>query len=278
MMDRAVRLGGVQGTNVMEANLPPGMELRAIEVATPEGVMRGKVAVTTGPMRLSGLVRIAYEVTNALVARAVQVEEAAGRRISCCAGCGACCRHMVPVSPPEAFALADLLDRLTPARRRVVVQRFARIVETLQAQAMIDELLAPRISGEASLPIARRYFALGMACPFLEDESCSIHGDRPVVCRDFNVTSPAEWCRAPYEHDIAKVAMPLPLAAPLARLTAAVGGIEPCLIPLTLVPHWVARHDALRRREWPGPELFDRFLREIGTPRSYCGGGEGNRA
>jgi Fe-S-cluster containining protein len=249
----------------MEPNLPPGMELRTIELPTPDGVIRGKVAVTTGPMRLAGLVRIAYEVTNALVTRAVQFEVQSGHQISCRAGCGACCRHMVPVSPPEAFAIADLLDGLTPARRRVVVERFARVVETLRAQDMIDELLAPRVTDETSLPIARRYFALGMACPFLEDESCSIHADRPVVCRDFNVTSPAEWCVAPYEHDIAKVEMPVPLAAPLARLTASVAGIAPCLIPLTLVPHWIARHDALRWREWPGPELFDRFVREIGA-------------
>jgi Fe-S-cluster containining protein len=247
------------------------MELRAIELPTADGVIQGKVAVTTGPMRLTGLVPIAYALTNALVARAVELEEQAGRTISCGAGCGACCRHMVPVSPPEAFAIAEVLDRLTPARRRVVVQRFARIVETVRAQDMVDELLAPQITDETSLPIARRYFALGMACPFLEDEACSIHGERPVVCRDFNVTSPAEWCRTPYDHDIAKVDLPVPLAAPLARLTAAVAGIEPCLIPLTLVPHWVARHEPLRRREWPGPELFDRFLREIGANPATAG-------
>ena len=255
----------------MESHLPAGMELREVALATPDGEIRGKVAVTTGPMRLTGLVPIAYALTDALVARAVEMEEAAGRRISCGARCGACCRHMVPVSPPEAFAIAEVLGRLTPARRRVVVQRFARIVETVRTQGMVDELLAPQITDETSLPIARRYFALGMACPFLEEESCSIHADRPVVCRDFNVTSPAEWCRAPYDHDIAKVALPVPLAAPLARLTAALAGIEPCLIPLTLVPHWVARHEPLRTREWPGPELFNRFLREIGATPSQGG-------
>ena len=50
----------------MEANPPPGMELRAIELPTPDGVIQGQVAVTTGPMRLTGLVRIAYELTGAL--------------------------------------------------------------------------------------------------------------------------------------------------------------------------------------------------------------------
>jgi Fe-S-cluster containining protein len=26
-------------------------------------------------------------------------------------------------------------------------------------------------------------FALGIACPFLEDEACSIYADRPLACR-----------------------------------------------------------------------------------------------
>jgi Fe-S-cluster containining protein len=36
-----------------------------------------------------------------------------------------------------------------------------------------------------------------MPCPFLEDESCSIHPDRPLVCREYLVTSPAELCAGP---------------------------------------------------------------------------------
>ncbi len=44
---------------------------------------------------------------------------------------------------------------------------------------------------------ARRYFHLGIACPFLEDESCSIHADRPISCREYLVTSPAVNCADP---------------------------------------------------------------------------------
>ena len=81
------------------------------------------------------------------------------------------------------------------------------------------------------------------------------------------MTSPPEWCQQPYEHDAAKVPMPLPLSAPLARLTAGVTGDKPCLIPLSLVPHWVDQHPDLRKRQWPGPALFDMFLDEIGATR-----------
>lgn len=52
------------------ANPPPGMQTRMIELHTVDGVMRGKVAVTTGPMRLTGLLPAAFALTNALVERA----------------------------------------------------------------------------------------------------------------------------------------------------------------------------------------------------------------
>jgi hypothetical protein len=35
-----------------------------------------------------------------------------------------------------------------------------------------------------------------VACPFLEDEACSIHADRPLSCREYLVTSPPELCAA----------------------------------------------------------------------------------
>jgi Fe-S-cluster containining protein len=170
----------------------------------------------------------------------------------------------VPVSPPEAFYVTDVIDTLEPARRSEVLQRFDAIVKVLDEREMIERLLEPRPTEEPVLPIAREYFGLGLACPFLVDESCGIHEHRPVACRDYNVTSPAEWCTRPYDHDVAKVPMVLPLSAPLARLTATLTGEKPCLIPLTLVPRWVDAHRDLRLRQWPGPELFDRLEQELG--------------
>lgn len=238
---------------------------RTIELPTPDGVLRGKVGVRNGPMALAALPPTVYLMTSALAERANRLEIAAGRTISCCAGCGACCRQMVPLSAPEAFHLMDVIDSFEPERRQAVLGRFERIVEQLDTRGMIDRLLEPQDTGEATLPVAREYFELGLACPFLVDESCSIHPHRPVACRDYNVTSPAEWCARPYEHEIAKVPMPLPLSTSLARLTARLSGEKACLIPLTLVPRWVSEHGALRARRWPGAELFDLLQTELNS-------------
>jgi Fe-S-cluster containining protein len=41
------------------------------------------------------------------------------------------------------------------------------------------------------------YFYENIPCPFLEEGSCSIHPDRPLACREYLVTTPAEHCSQP---------------------------------------------------------------------------------
>ena len=48
----------------------------------------------------------------------LQQVEQAGERVSCRAGCSACCRQLVVVSPLEAVAIAEHVRRLDPAARR----------------------------------------------------------------------------------------------------------------------------------------------------------------
>jgi Fe-S-cluster containining protein len=236
----------------------------AMEFNTSLGPIRGKVAVDAGPMRLVDLAPTAFELTNILVTRANRQEEKAGRRISCTSGCGACCCQMVPLSAPEAFYLADLIDSFNFEYKTIVLDRFETIVNELERQSMIDQLLDPEYLDDPVLAIAKQYFHLRMPCPFLVDGSCSIYEHRPVACREYNVTSPAVWCSDPYTHEVVKVPMPLPLSAPLARLTARLTGSKPRLIPLTLVPRWVDENQDLRQRVWPGVELFKRFMAELG--------------
>lgn len=234
--------------------------LMSVALTTPSGVLRGKVSVDTGPMRLAELVPTACELTNVLVSEAAHREQKAGRQISCRAGCGACCRQMVAISPPEAFYMMDMLDSFEPSHRAQVMERIDHIVNELERHKMIDELMNPQYSDDAILPIAKKYFLLGLPCHFLVDESCSIHPHRPVVCREYNVTSPAELCVDPLQNDITKVPMPLPLTVPLARLTAELTGTPPRLIPIPLVPRWITQHQSIRERQWPGLELFKMFM------------------
>src|SRR5262249_20241959 len=129
---------------------------------------------------------------------AVKAVEEKGKTISCKAGCGACCRQLVPISETEARRIADLVEELPEPRRAVVRQRFADARRRLEESGMLDKLLHhENWSDDAFRAIGIGYFNLGIPCPFLDDESCSIHPDRPITCREYLVTSPAENCAHP---------------------------------------------------------------------------------
>ena len=164
----------------------------ALDIETPLGPIRGRVNVEKRPMGLADLVPMAQELTDLLARRAIQRVEQEGKELSCRAGCGACCRQMVPLSPPEAFYLIDMIDSFSAEKKEKLLGRFERIEAELEGQKMIEPLLAPDYSDDIAMGSAKSYLSLQMPCPFLVDESCTIHNYRPVACREYNVTSPAE--------------------------------------------------------------------------------------
>src|SRR4051794_13909551 len=79
----------------------------AVEGAAPEG-----------SVHVDELLPFLYAVDNAIIDVAVKTVEAQGKTVSCCKGCSACCRAQpVPITPPEAFAIARLVGSLPEPRR-----------------------------------------------------------------------------------------------------------------------------------------------------------------
>ncbi len=184
---------------------------------------------------LPALRALVAEVAGAAVAEV----EAQGRQVSCAAGCGACCRQLVPISDVEAQAIADLVERLPPDRRATVTARFAEAERRIAAWQPLDSLLDADIDAppDEQLRIAAGYFRLGIPCPFLEDESCSIYPDRPLLCREYLVTSPAAHCARQYELRTDSVRLTRPSWS-LARLASDETPPQPTYVPLTLALHW----------------------------------------
>ncbi len=105
-------------------------------------------------------------------------------------------------------------------------------------------LLAP-LRARADWDNARRreiglaYFRQGIPCPFLEDESCSIHPERPLACREYLVTSPPEHCADPRVGQVEGVKVPASVWPAVARLDP----VEPVArsirwVPLILALEW----------------------------------------
>ena len=161
------------------------------------------LTVPAGPVTMEALLPILRGLSSLFADRAAARAEAAGRPISCRAGCGACCRQLVALAPSEARALARLVDAMPEPRRTMIRRRFEIALEKLGD--LIDR--TPTGTAEERTELSFAYFRLGIACPFLEAESCSIHPDRPMVCREYLVSSPAENCRAPRPDNTEKLAL-----------------------------------------------------------------------
>ena len=176
-------------------------------------------------------------IEDAVVDRSVAEVEANGERVSCARGCAACCkRQPVPVTPPEALALSRLVDRLPEPRRSAVRAAFASATERVRGAGLYETYTDrdPTLTREVAMDTTRRYMALGIHCPFLLDDACSIYEHRPLVCRQYLVTSAPELCLDPLDQPIRRVPVPIALATALLETTEALNGTPQYTVPLVL--------------------------------------------
>ncbi|MDQ3000146.1 MAG: YkgJ family cysteine cluster protein [Fibrobacterota bacterium] len=236
---------------------PPGPDRNAprmlqIDLQTRFGALKGNLAVPPETMRLSELAWNAMAIDERLVGMAVASEAREGRQVSCKKGCGACCRQAVPLSPAEAWMIADVVASMPPERKAGVLARFSAAGERLREAGFGDRSTSGQATEEDVLALGLDYFRLGIPCPFLVDESCSIHPNRPSSCREYLVTSPAAHCSQPGSKPIRAVPSAGSLTEALTRLSALILGGETKVIPMTLALEWArenrdagaARHDA----------------------------------
>jgi Fe-S-cluster containining protein len=183
--------------------------------------VRFELTVPAGLAAVEDVLPIFHGLSSFLAERATARAEADGRAVSCRAGCGACCRQLAPVSASEARDLARLVEAMPEPRRSHVRQRFDDALEALAAAGVLDRLIAPADDDRPQLGMD--YFRQGVACPFLEDESCSIHPDRPLSCREYLVTSPAQNCAAPSSGTIQLLKLDADPSVALLNAEAAIG-------------------------------------------------------
>jgi len=185
--------------------------------------------------------------------------EASGARVQCGKGCGACCRQMAPVSPAEARHLKSLVDKLPQARAEAVRARFQEARARIEAAGLRPQG-HPESEKASYREYALAYFRAGVPCPFLEDESCSIHADRPLVCREYLVTSPPAACAALGSGQVRQVPVPLRVWAAFGRSVAADRRLE--WMPLIeSLAYFDGHPDPPPSRT--GPERVEAFLGEI---------------
>jgi Fe-S-cluster containining protein len=223
--------------------------------------------VPQGQVRLDQVLPLLRQIDDVAIDRAVEKSEADGKLISCCRGCSACCRAQpVPVTPAEAYALWRLVENLPEPRRSDIRAQFADRARRLFEAGLADVYLDrdPNLSQERARNVARQYFVLGLACPFLSDDgACGVYSDRPFVCRQYLVTSPAELCINPFDNPVEVLPIPIAAAGAFQKVSTQMVGREQFTIPLTLALEYVERHRVELERTFESRELANQCVKEL---------------
>ncbi len=247
---------------------PHASERFEIALNTPAGRLTTAVDVPTAFVPVTAIVPL----MRRLGEEAQALEEARssdeGRGRSCQKGCAACCRMLVPLSPPEAFALREFVQSLPSEQQERVATRLAQAKSILLTHGLWNQLVDMGRSSQAPddgmlEPINQAYYALRMPCPFLEDNLCSIYDERPAACRELLVVSPAELCQDMAKNPVEPIPVPVRIGPALGLLWGELTGTQPKLIPLPIALDWAEQHQQESRKTWQGPRLLDTALDKV---------------
>lgn len=211
------------------------------------------VQVPAGQVSARRILPLVNRLTDMVVDMAVEAQD---EKVSCSKGCGACCRQLVPISVVEARAIAALVREMDEPRRSQVLARFEEACRRMEAAGLTERLrdFSRIASAEEMMRFGLDYFYLGVPCPFLEEESCSIHAERPVICREFLVTSDASHCADPGPRTIRRIELGARISRALPRLESRKDLPRMPWLPLILALEWATANPEESQR--PGPALL----------------------
>lgn len=237
-----------------------------IEIKLLDQTLRIDAPTPPVPARLDDLLPLMYAIDDAAIEQTIARAECEGRSVSCRKGCSACCRAQpVPVTPPEALALTRLVESMPKIRQGEVRARFADRVQRLRQAGLSDAFMTrdENMGPPQARELAHRYFALGLVCPFLDGDACSIHPQRPFVCRQYLVSSPASLCADPFTNPVAVLQTPLAAATAMLATADSAYGRPQHTVPLVLALEYADGHRAELERAFDGEPLMRQWLRAI---------------
>jgi len=240
---------------------PPGLRTVQVTLTVAGRPLNVRVDVPTAPIPPAELLPFYRALVDSLVKASTKLGAGAGRSVSCRQGCAHCCRQLVPVSALEARELMKRVEQMPEPLRSRVKARFVEARRRLEAEApeLMSRMLYPNdYPGEPPAPIAHAYYRLRIDCPFLENEACTIHAERPVACRQIVVSSPPEHCAelSPQVRPFDVVGGPAFPWMPAVERTP--GGRFVEYLALVLAPEFLEKHP-----EEPAPRAGTEWLSEF---------------
>lgn len=212
-----------------------------VSVSGKDFALTFQATVPAGLTSVGELLPLAQSLSDVIVEKTCRSIEDSGNKISCTSGCGACCRGFVAITQAEARQIFDLVATLPSDRRTSVEDRFSQAHQKLTDAGILKHIQ----NSESWTPgdyaaMVTLYFTLGIPCPFLENESCSIYSERPITCREFLVTSPPKHCSELDSSAVRRVTLPINVFHAVSRWQTSEsnnGALEPW-VPLILAIQW----------------------------------------
>ena len=112
--------------------------------------------------------------------------------VSCQPNCNACCNHAVVVTDAESRAITAAVRELPATTQKAIANRADAVADRLVAEGLGD---GTDTLSQSNFP--RSYYALVEPCPLLIDGQCAVRSQRPLVCRDYLVSSDPKACWDP---------------------------------------------------------------------------------
>jgi len=221
------------------------------------------LTISEKPIDDTTIIPLAQSLTDHCVNQAIKDNLKDDQSISCKKGCSSCCSQLVPITHTEVSYLHMLIEQLAPEHKQRIISRFEGAKTRLIKNDLWDAITSPQLLTEsATTQLKTKYAALNIQCPFLENNSCSIHPYRPLVCREFLVTSPADLCQPTIDKQTRdeqtkekiKCLPVLPVSQALSALLLEESGYISIWIPLIMVPFWETQYKTSKsrktEREW----------------------------
>ncbi len=215
------------------------------------------LSVPLKPVKPIKMLPVLQNITNKFVETGVKAFVGENESISCKAGCGACCNQPVPLAEFEAYHIAELVENLPEPRRTIIKNKFAEACRQLEKIDWFN-----RMENAANSPVQKdetrnlglEYFYENIPCPFLEEQSCSIHPQRPLACREYLVTSPAENCQNPTAETVNHVDIKFKVSDIIRRIWKTDNLKNTSFVPMIYSLEWVKIHpdkfSKKRGEEW----------------------------
>ncbi len=239
-----------------------------VSLNTSAGQITTAVDVPTGFVPVTSIVPFMRRLGEEAQALEVAWMGEQGRVPSCQKGCAACCRMLVPLSAPEAFSVREWVRSRPVEQQSRIMARFADTKVQLLSKGIWQRLselceASDHCSDKDLDGVNRRYYELRLACPFLEEEVCTIYDERPAACRELLVTSPADRCEDLLANPVDTISTPIRISTVLGLLWQDLTNTSTRLIPLPLALDWAEVHAGTTDRMWKGTQLFDQVLDKV---------------